>query len=408
MTRRGRHPSRAPVAPVQTMIVMGTRPEVTKLGPVALELRRYPRQFRVILVGTGQHRDLVPQHLQLFGLALDHDLRVMKPRQSLADIASRTISRMDALLAGVPADVVVVEGDTSAVFVAALAAFYRQIPVAHVEAGLRSGDPYDPFPEEMNRRLVGPLASLHFAPTTRARDNLLKENVSPDLIYVTGNTVIDALLFAARRTAGQTPALPGKIDGRRLLLVTAHRRESWDHGLRQICLALADLAARFPDIVIVYAVHPNPRVRGVAEEVLRGRDRVHLIRPPGYADFVALMQQSHLILTDSGGIQEEAPSLGKPVLVMRSTTERTEGIAAGCAELVGTDRRSIVARASELLANRRLYQAMARPRNPYGDGKASSRIRRALAYYFGLSRRRPAEFAGGAGARRGRRTSGGA
>jgi UDP-N-acetylglucosamine 2-epimerase (non-hydrolysing) len=378
---------------IQAMIVMGTRPEVMKLGPVALELRRHPQQFRVLLVGTGQHRELLPQHLKLFGLTLHHDLRVMKPGQTLADIASRTIQRMDALLSRNRPDVVLVEGDTSAVFAAGLAAFYRQIPVGHVEAGLRSGDIYDPFPEEMNRRLVGALASLHFAPTAQAKENLLKENVPPEAIYVTGNTAIDGLLFAAARVGtGKVRHLPPSRRGQRLILVTAHRRESWGQGIRQICLALSDLADRFPDIVIVYAVHPNPLVRGIAEQVLSGKERIHLTAPADYADFVALMRESYLILTDSGGIQEEAPSLGKPVLVMRNTTERVEGVQAGCAELVGVDRAQIVARASALLTDRRRYAAMARPRNPYGDGRAAARIRRALAYHFGLSRRRPPDF----------------
>jgi len=379
-------------APIKTMIVMGTRPEVTKLGPVALELQRYPEQFQVILVGTGQHRDLLPQHLGLFGLTLNHDLEVMRPGQSLSGIAARTIERMDALLQESLPDVVVVEGDTNAVFAAGLAAFYHRIPVAHVEAGLRSGDIYDPFPEEMNRRLTGALASLHLAPTPEAKENLRKENVPPDLIFVTGNTAIDALMFAARRRVTES-AVPGEwLRGRRLVLVTAHRRESWGGGIEQICLALADLAEEFADIVIVYAVHPNPAVRGVAEQVLSGRERIHLIPPPNYEQFVDVMKRAYLILTDSGGIQEEAPSLGKPVLVMRRTTERIEGVKAGNAELVGADRGTIVSRAARLLTNERAYATMARVRNPYGDGRASARIRRALAYHFGLTRRRPSDF----------------
>jgi len=381
--------------PLRTMIVMGTRPEVTKMAPVALELRRHPKQFQVVLVGTGQHRDLVPQHLGLFRLRLDHDLKIMKHRQTLADVTARTVQRMERLLAQEPPDVVVVEGDTTAVLVAGLAAFYHHLPVAHVEAGLRSGDPYDPFPEEMNRRLVGGLAGIHFAPTPGARDNLLRENVAADRIYVTGNTAIDALLFAAKRRP-KRPAVPSRLlRGRRLILVTAHRRESWDTGIREICLALADLADRFPEVIIVYAVHPNPVVRNTAKAVLSGRERVLLIDPPGYVEFVDLMKRADLILTDSGGVQEEAPSLAKPVLVMRHTTERTEGVEEGCAELVGSDRANIVARASALLTEARQYQAMARPRNPYGDGRAASRIRRGLAYHFGLTRRRPADFGAG-------------
>ncbi len=378
--------------PLRVMIVMGTRPEVTKLAPVALELRQHPDQFRVTLVGTGQHRDLVPQHLEPFGLDLDHDLKIMKRRQTLTDITARTVTRMDALLEREAPDVVVVEGDTTAVVVAALAAFYRQIPVAHVEAGLRSGDVYDPFPEEMNRRLVAPLAEVQFAPTETARTNLLRENIAPERIYVTGNTQIDGLLLAAKLRP-RRPAVPASaLTGKRLILVTAHRRESWDRGIREICLALRELAERVPDVVIVYAVHPNPIVREQAEQVLAGRDRVHLIGPPGYVEFVDLMKHSYLILTDSGGIQEEAPSLGKPVLVMRKTTERIEGIEVGCSRLVGTESREIVAETLRVLSDRSRYKEMVALRNPYGDGKASARIRRALAHRFGLGGRRPADF----------------
>jgi UDP-N-acetylglucosamine 2-epimerase (non-hydrolysing) len=374
------------------MIVLGTRPEVMKLGPVALELRRHPKHFRVSLVGTGQHRELVPQQLKMFGLRLNHDLKVMKHRQTLADITSRTAQRMERLLVQEPPDVVVVEGDTTAVLVAGLAAFYHQIPVAHVEAGLRSGDPYSPFPEEMNRRLVGGLAQIHFAPTAQARANLLRENVPAENIYVTGNTAVDALLHALRKRP-RRPALPAAVlRNRRLILVTAHRRESWGEGIRQICLALRDLAAAFEDVVIAYAVHPNPLIRGTAEQVLAGQDRVHLIDPPDYVAFVDLMRRAYLIITDSGGIQEEAPSLAKPVLVTRHTTERVEGVAAGGAELVGPDRGRIVARASRLLDDAAAYARMARVRNPYGDGKAAVRIRRALSYHLRLSRRRPADF----------------
>ena len=381
-------------APLKTMIVMGTRPEVVKLAPVALELRRHAKQFRVTLVGTGQHRELVPQHLKLFRLRLDADLGVMKPRQTLADVTARTIQRLDALLASNPPDVVIVEGDTTAVLAAGLAAFYQKIPVAHVEAGLRSGDPYNPFPEEMNRRLVSGVASVHFAPTAAARENLLRENVSPERIFVTGNTTIDALLVAAKQRP-KRPAIPtSMLRGRRMILVTAHRRESWDAGIREICLALGDIADRFPDVVIVYAVHPNPVVREQAHAVLAGRDRVHLIPPPGYVEFVDLMKRSYLILTDSGGIQEEAPSLKRPVLVMRKTTERTEGVEAGCSRLVGTDRKRIVRETARVLNDASAYDAMIASANPYGDGKAAARIRQALAFTFGLSRRRPADFRG--------------
>lgn len=375
------------------MIVMGTRPEVMKLGPVAVELKHFPKQFRVTLVSTGQHRDLVPQHLKLFRLRLDHDLRVMKRRQTLADITARTVQGMDALLGKARPDVVVVEGDTTAVLAAGLAAYYHQIPVAHVEAGLRSGDCYNPFPEEMNRRLVGALAEIHFAPTAGARDNLLRENVPAERVFVTGNTSVDALVIAAKRRPRRAVIPARWLARRRLILVTAHRRESWEAGIREICLALCNLAEQFLDVVIVYAAHPNPAVRMTAQEVLRGRDRIHVISPPDYTEFVDLMKRSYLILTDSGGIQEEAPSLGKPVLVMRRTTERREGVETGCSELVGTDRRRIVERAAVLLKDKKAYRAMVTSTNPYGDGKAAARIRRALGYHFGMSRRRPRDFA---------------
>jgi UDP-N-acetylglucosamine 2-epimerase (non-hydrolysing) len=381
-------------SPLETMIVLGTRPEVVKLAPVALELRRHPKQFRVTLVGTGQHRDLVPKHLQTFRLRLDHDLGVMKRRQTLAGITARSVERMDALLSESRPDLVVVEGDTTAVLAAGLAAFYQHIPVAHVEAGLRSGDMQNPFPEELNRRLVGGFADLHFAPTTGARDNLLRENIPADRVYVTGNTAVDALLIASKRKPRRPAVKASLLKGRHLVLVTAHRRESWDRGIREICLALKTLASRFKDVVIVYAVHPNPIVREQAKDVLGSQERVHLIDPPDYVEFVDLMSRSHLILTDSGGVQEEAPSLGKPLLVMRKTTERVEGVEAGCSRLVGTERGRIVRETARVLQDEALYAGMVAAANPYGDGKAAPRIRRALAHHFGFSRRRPPDFEG--------------
>jgi UDP-N-acetylglucosamine 2-epimerase (non-hydrolysing) len=361
------------------MIVLGTRPEVTKLAPLALELVRHPEQFALTLVGTGQHRDLVPQHLRMFRLRLDHDLGIMKRRQTLASITARSVERMEALLAESRPDLVVVEGDTTAVLAAGLAAFYQHVPVAHVEAGLRSGDMQNPFPEELNRRLVGGFADVHFAPTHGARDNLVQE---------------DGLLIASKRRPRRPAIKTSLLKGRRLLLVTAHRRESWDRGIREICLALMDLTSRFEDVVVVYAVHPNPIVREQARDVLGSLERVHLIDPPDYVEFVDLMNRSHLILTDSGGVQEEAPSLGKPVLVMRKTTERVEGVEAGCSRLVGTERAGIVRETARVLQDEALYASMVAAANPYGDGKAAPRIRRALAHHFGFSRRRPPDFKG--------------
>ncbi len=381
-------------SPLDVMVVLGTRPEVMKLAPVVLELRKYPAQFRTTLVSTGQHRDLVPQYLRLFGLTPDDDLQVMKRRQSLADITSRTVARLEARLKEHRPEVVVVQGDTTAVLAASLTAFYHKIPVAHVEAGLRSHDRYDPFPEEMNRRLVSPLAEINLAPTPWARQNLLAEGVDPASIYVTGNTTVDALLYAAKQPLAE-PAVPEAwLQGRRLILVTAHRRENWETGIREICGALGELARRFPDVAVIYAMHPNPLIREIANEVLAGVDRVHLIDPLDYVALVDLMKRCYLILTDSGGIQEEAPSLGKPILVMRKTTERPEGVEAGCAKLVGAQREDIVREASVLLTDREHYRQMAHRANPYGDGKASERIRKALAYHFGMGRVRPKDFGG--------------
>jgi UDP-N-acetylglucosamine 2-epimerase (non-hydrolysing) len=381
-------------SPLTVMLVLGTRPEVMKLAPLARELRAHPAQFRPLLISTGQHREMVPQYLRFFELEADFDLQVMKAKQTLSDITSRTVQRMDALLRRKRPDVVVVQGDTTAVLAASLAAFYHQVPVAHVEAGLRSRERYDPFPEEMNRRLVSPLAELNFAPTARAKRNLLREHVDPKSIYVSGNTTIDALLYTLKRLP-QAPSVPAAwLRGKRLVLVTAHRRENWGAGIRNICLALADLAARFPDVEVIYPVHPNPVVRDTAEEVLSGVERVHLLPPLDYVDIVDLMRRASLILTDSGGIQEEAPTLGKPVLVMRKTTERPEGVTAGCARLVGTKRETIFAQASALLTDPKRYATMAHGANPYGDGKAARRIRLALAYHFGRGRTRPEDFAG--------------
>jgi len=373
------------------MTIFGTRPEAVKLAPVIARLRASD-DFVPQVVVTAQHREMLDQVLRLFGIVPDRDLDIMRPEQSLFDITARAVAGLDPVLRELRPAMVLVQGDASSTFLGALAAFYHRVPVGHVEAGLRTHDKYQPFPEEMNRRLTTVLADLHFAPTPQARDHLLREGVPRDRIVVTGNTVIDALL--AVRSRSDLPWPPGlpALDGHRVLLVTTHRRENWGEPLRQIYLALLDLLERFPDVAVVFSVHRNPAVRRVAAEVLAGHPRAHLIEPPDYAPFVRLMAEAYLILTDSGGVQEEAPALGTPVLVLREVTERPEGIAAGTVELVGTTRARIVERAGRLLADPAARAAMARARNPYGDGHAARRIVDALRFAFGRAPAPPDEF----------------
>ncbi len=373
------------------MAIFGTRPEAVKMAPVIARLRE-SADFAPIVVVTAQHREMLDQVLRLFAITPDRDLDIMLPEQSLFDIATRALDRLDPVLADRRPAMVLVQGDASSTMLGALAAFYCRIPVGHVEAGLRTWDKYRPFPEEMNRRLTSSLADLHFAPTPHAKANLLREGVPSDRILVTGNTVIDALLDVVRRPeVGLPPDLP-PLEGRRMVLVTTHRRENWGEPLRQIYLALLDLLVRFPDVTIVFSVHRNPAVRRVAEEVLAGHPRAHLIEPPDYGPFVRLMAKAHLILTDSGGVQEEAPALGTPVLVLRDVTERPEGVEAGTVEVVGTSRERIAERAGRLLADPAARAAMAQARNPYGDGRAAGRIVEALRFWFGRSAAPPAAF----------------
>jgi UDP-N-acetylglucosamine 2-epimerase (non-hydrolysing) len=374
-------------------VVMGTRPEAIKTAPVIQELRRYAGVFDARVVASAQHRRLADEALALFSIQPDYDLNVMTSRQSLTRVTCRILARLEPVLAEMRPDMVLVQGDAATAFGGALAAYYQMIPVGHIEAGLRTGDKYNPFPEEIFRRLVSVTADLHFAPTGAARQALAGEGVDRRSIHVTGNTVIDALLSVA----SEDHPLPRKVERalssgeRRMILVTAHRRENWGQPLLQICEALRELARRFEDVVIVYALHPNPAVCGPVRAALGGEPRVVLIEAPAYAQFVSLMKRSHLVLTDSGGLQEEAPALGKPVLVLRKTTERPEGIAAGVARLVGVETRDIVAEASRLLSDRRAYLRMAHAANPYGDGRAARRIRQAILHYFGLGPR-PREF----------------
>jgi UDP-N-acetylglucosamine 2-epimerase (non-hydrolysing) len=366
--------------------VFGTRPEAIKMAPVVQSLRRRGACCADLVSAvyvSGQHREMLAQVLSLFGITPDADLNTMRPGQNLADLTARLVSSAHDLFAREAPDLVLVHGDTTTAFATALAAFYLWIPVGHVEAGLRTHNRYSPFPEELNRRLVGSLATYHFAPTIQAVSNLQAEGVDPERILLTGNTVIDALFLTLERLGqGGAPALvkrcpqlAGALEkGRRIILVTSHRRENLGEGLVGICEALLDLTRSFPDVEVVYPVHPNPQVRGTAERLLAERERVHLLPPLEYDLFCYLMSASHLILTDSGGIQEEAPALGKPVLVLRDTSERPEAVEAGAARVVGVRREMIVENASRLLTDGSEYRRMADARSPYGDGRAADRI----------------------------------
>lgn len=358
-------------------LVLGTRPEAIKLAPLAHELRRRG-ELKPVVISTGQHRDMLRQGLELFDLTPDIDLDIMSQGQTLYDVTCRTLERIRPVLAEIRPAWVVVQGDTTTAFAAALAGFYEKIPVAHVEAGLRSGNRFSPFPEEVNRRLVDQLSTLLFAPTEDARQTLIDEGFSPDAVHMTGNTVVDALIEASQIVRHSPPDVPGfsaaDLRGKRMLLVTAHRRESFGEGMREICEALLEIVQRVPDVHIVYPVHANPNVRGPVSELLSTEDRITLLPPISYREFVFLMQRSTLILSDSGGVQEEAPSLGKPLLVMREVTERPEGVRANVARLVGTSKERIVDATVELLTNDASYARMALGANPYGDGQASARI----------------------------------
>ncbi len=382
------------------MLVFGTRPEAIKMAPVVKELQRHPDKFETIVTVTGQHRQMLDQVLEIFDITPDYDLNIMKQGQDLTDVTVRVLEGLRDVFTKVTPDIVLVHGDTSTSTTAALAAFYAHIPVGHVEAGLRTGNIYSPWPEEMNRLLTGRLATWHFAPTPLARQNLIKENINPDNIIVTGNTVIDALysvvdrikadnelrskLTATLKEAGYDIQRIAPDTNRRFVLITGHRRENFGEGFLSICRAIKDLAARFPEVDFVYPMHLNPNVRRPIHEVFGDKfndssSNLFFIEPLEYLSFVFLMEQSSIVLTDSGGIQEEAPGLGKPVLVMRDTTERPEALDAGTVKLVGTDYNRIVDNLSQLLTDTEEYNRMSRANNPYGDGKASPRIADALA-----------------------------
>jgi UDP-N-acetylglucosamine 2-epimerase (non-hydrolysing) len=360
---------------MKVLVVIGTRPEAIKMAPVVCELLRRSKHFEVNVCLTAQHRELLDQVIETFSLPVAFDLDLMKPNQTIFDVTSTVLLGMRGVLEQTRPDAVLVHGDTTTSFAAALAAYYTQTAVGHVEAGLRTYDKFRPFPEEMNRRLGDALSDYHYAPTPLARENLLQERIPPDHIVVTGNTVIDALLeVASRPYTFAEPLLQELGTQRRLILVTAHRRESFGEPFREMCRAMRDLARANPDVEILYPVHPNPNVRRVTSEILEGEERIHLIEPLSYVPFVHLLKKSFLVLTDSGGIQEEAPSLGKPVLVMREVTERPEAIAAGTAKLVGNRYDGIVESVQLLLDDPQAYAAMANAVNPYGDGRAAQRI----------------------------------
>jgi UDP-N-acetylglucosamine 2-epimerase len=346
------------------------------MAPVVKELQRFPNDFAVRIVVTGQHRQMLDQVLRVFDIRPDQDLGIMQHGQTLAQITTRALEGLDADLSAHPADICLAQGDTTTTFVAALAAFYHKVPFGHVEAGLRTRNPYDPFPEEMNRRLAGVLTKWHFAPTEVSRANLLAEGIAPETIFVTGNTSIDALRSVAERPyTFEDENLRALVESKqRLILVTAHRRENWGEPMQNIGRALKQLAADFKDCEVVVALHKNPVVRDTLQSILAGSPRMHLIEPPDYVPFVKLMQRATLILTDSGGVQEEAPTLGAPILVLRQTTERQEGVDAGTAKLVGTDTEVIVSEATRLLTDPDAHAQMARAVNPYGDGGAAAQI----------------------------------
>jgi UDP-N-acetylglucosamine 2-epimerase (non-hydrolysing) len=370
--------------PRTILTIFGTRPEAIKLAPVIHQLQVDPEHFHCVVAVTAQHREMLDQVLSLFHIAPDFDLDIMQANQSLFDVTTRALAGLQPILERVRPDFVLVQGDTTTAFVAALAAYYLKIPIGHVEAGLRTHDKYQPFPEEINRRLISALADLNFAPTEQARQNLLQEGIPDARIFVTGNTVIDALLATARESHVFTDPPLSQMDfqARRVILVTAHRRENFGEPIANICAAIRRIAEAAPDVEIIFSVHRNPNVRGVVNQMLGDLPRVHLIEPLDYAPFVHLMARCTLILTDSGGVQEEAPSLGKPVLVLRNVTERPEGVLAGTLRMVGANTEKIVQAAVQLLTNDQAYAAMARASNPYGDGKASLRIASLLREYF--------------------------
>ena len=379
---------------IKVMTVFGTRPEAIKMAPVVLELAKHPDKIVPVVTVTAQHREMLDQVLKLFDIKPDHDLDIMAAGQTLFDITSRAMMGLDKVLQEEKPDIVLVHGDTTTTFAGALASYYHQISVGHVEAGLRTYNKYSPFPEEMNRKLTGSIADLHFAPTATSQHNLLSEAVDDEKIFVTGNTVIDALHKTVDDDFQFEDEMLQRIDfkNKRIVLVTTHRRENLGEPMRHVYQALRRLIDEFEDVEIVFPVHKNPKVREVVNQELGGLAKVHLVDPLDYEPFANLMHRSHLILTDSGGVQEEAPALGKPVLVLRDTTERPEAVEAGTVKLIGTDKDVVYREAKELLTNQEEYSRMSEACNPYGDGKASQRIIQAILYHYGLADEKPEPF----------------
>lgn len=377
-------------------LVFGTRPEAIKMLPLVRELRRFPDTFATRVIVTAQHRDMLDQVLEVFEVQSDVDLDIMTPDQSLTTITTSVLERLDRVFTDAPPDMVLVHGDTTTTLAASLAAYYKRIPVGHVEAGLRSHDDDNPWPEEMNRRVVDSLSHLHFCPTSLARANLEREGISGSSVHVTGNTGIDGLRLIADSQAqfGQLEQIEGlgRLTASRYVLVTAHRRENFGKPIQNLCTAIKQILEAEQDIEFVYPVHPNPSIQGPVRRLLGPLSRVHLLDPVGYRDFVLLMHNAFLVLTDSGGIQEEAPSLGKPVLVFRRTTERPEAVEAGTVRVIGTEAEDAVEWLRRLLTDGQIYEEMKRSVNPYGDGHASERTVAAIRYYFGLTMAEPESF----------------
>lgn len=372
------------------MLVFGTRPEAIKMAPLVKELENYRGKIKTYVVVTAQHREMLDQVLDIFQITPDYDLNIMQSRQTLVDITAKAIVGLDKVIKEVKPDIVLVHGDTTTTFVASLAAFYNQVKIGHVEAGLRTRNKYSPYPEEINRQLTGILADIHFAPTKKAAENLIKENKNKENIFITGNTAIDALKTTVHNQY-MHPILK-QIGSDRLILLTAHRRENLGEPMRNIFLAIREIVEQIHDVQVVYPVHLNPLVRETAQKILGDHQRIHLIEPLDVIDFHNFAAKAYLILTDSGGIQEEAPSLGKPVLVLRDTTERPEGIEAGTLKLAGTNKDTVYHQTKQLLMDDNEYFRMSKSSNPYGDGNASKRIVQALLYHFKIIKQRPKDF----------------
>ena len=377
--------------PIKIMFVFGTRPEAIKMVPLIKKMQLDPN-FKIVICVTAQHRNMLDQTLQIFNITPDYDLDIMKSSQSLSDITSKSLIGLENIMKGEKPDLVLVHGDTSTTFAAALAAFYNKIKIGHVEAGLRTFNKYQPFPEEMNRKLVADLSDLHFAPTLSAKSNLIKEGIDENIIFITGNKGIDCIKHTIKNTYEFKNEALGKINyaDKKVIVVTAHRRENLGKPLENICNAILKLSAN-KNLEFVYAVHSNPLVRNTVEKILSGHDNIHLIEPLDIENMHNLISKSFLVMTDSGGIQEEAPSFDKPVLVLRNVTERPEGVLTGALKLVGTDQNKIFDSVNELINDKKLYEKMSKAQNPFGDGKASERICNAILFYFGRMQK-PTEF----------------